>query len=104
MNQDMEKIGYILIVNSDPTMRHTVSRYFSDHNFPTNCASNWSELKRSATPPSLIIMDVQLGLNDGSIGCDQSGRNQIFLSSSPATAPTKLIVSSASNLAPTITS
>src|SRR5215472_12358145 len=40
----------------------------------------------------------------GWIGCDQSGRNQIFQSSSPATAPTKLIQSSASNLAPTITS
>jgi two-component system, OmpR family, response regulator len=65
MNQDMEKTGYILIVNSDPTMRQTVSMYFSDHNFPTSCASNWSELKRTATPPSLIIMDEQLGLNDG---------------------------------------
>jgi two-component system, OmpR family, response regulator len=65
MNQDMEKIGYILIVNNDPTMQQTVSRYFSDHNFPTSCASNWSELKRTGTPPSLIIMDEQLGLNDG---------------------------------------
>jgi DNA-binding response OmpR family regulator len=63
MNHDIE--GYILIVNSDPTMRQTVSRYFSDHNFPTSCASNWGELKCTGTPPSLIIMDEQLGLNDG---------------------------------------
>jgi DNA-binding response OmpR family regulator len=65
MNQDMGKMGYILIVNNDPTMRQRVSRYFSDHNVPTSSASNWSELKCTGTPPSLIIMDQQLGLNDG---------------------------------------
>jgi two-component system OmpR family response regulator len=65
MNQDTGKIGYILIVNTDPTMRQTVSGYFSDHNIPTSSASNWSELKCTGTPPSLIIMDQQLGLNDG---------------------------------------
>ena len=65
MNEGGEKIGYILIVNHDATMRKTLSRYFSDHNFPTNSASDWSELKCTGTPPSLIIMDQQLGLNDG---------------------------------------
>jgi DNA-binding response OmpR family regulator len=65
MNQDTGKIGYILIVNNDPTMRQTVSGYFSDHNVATSSASNWSELKCTGTPPSLIIMDQQLGLNDG---------------------------------------
>ena len=62
MNQD---IGCILIVNNDPKMRQRVSGYFSDHNFPTSCASNWSELKCTGTPPCLIIMDQPLGLNDG---------------------------------------
>ena len=38
MNQDTENMGYILIGNNDPAMRQTVSRYFSDHNFPTSCA------------------------------------------------------------------
>jgi two-component system, OmpR family, response regulator len=47
MNQDMGKTGYILIVNNDPMMRQTVSGYFSEHNFPTHCASNWSELNAS---------------------------------------------------------
>jgi DNA-binding response OmpR family regulator len=42
-----------------------VSGYFSDHNFHTSCASNWSELKCTGTPPCLIIMDQPLGLNDG---------------------------------------
>jgi two-component system OmpR family response regulator len=65
MNQDMGKTGYILIVNNDPKMRQKVSGYFSDHNFPTSCASNWSELKSTGTPPCLIIMDRLLGLNDG---------------------------------------
>ena len=45
MNQYAGKIGHILIVNNDPMMRQTVSGYFSEHNFPTSCASDWSELK-----------------------------------------------------------
>ena len=65
MNQDTENMGYILIVNNDPAMRQTVSRYFSDHNFPISCASNWSKLKNTTTLPSLIIMDQPFGLNDG---------------------------------------
>ena len=65
MNQDTGKIGYILIINSDPMMRQKVSGYFSDHNFPTSCASNWSEMKCTGTPPRLIILDQPLGLNDG---------------------------------------
>jgi len=62
MNQDM---GCILIVNNDPKMRQRVRGYFSDHNFPTSCASNWSELKCTGTPPRLIILDQPLGPNDG---------------------------------------
>lgn len=65
MNQDTESTGYILIVNNDPAMRQTVSRYFSDHNFPTSCVSYWGELKNTTTLPSLIIMDQPFGLNDG---------------------------------------
>jgi two-component system OmpR family response regulator len=63
MNEDMGKIGYILIVNSDPTIRQTVSGYFSDNNVPTNSAPDWSELKCNDTPPSLIHQ--QLSPNDG---------------------------------------
>jgi hypothetical protein len=43
----------------------TVSGYFSDHNVPINSASNWSELKCTETPPTLMIMDQRLGPNDG---------------------------------------
>ena len=65
MNQDTGWIGYILIINNDLAMRQTVSGYFSDHNFPARCVSNWSELKCTGTLPSLIIMDQPHGLNDG---------------------------------------
>ena len=65
MNQDIENTGYILIVTSDPAMRQTVGRYFSDHNFLTSCVSDWSQLKGTGTLPSLIIMDQPFGLNDG---------------------------------------
>ena len=65
MNQDIGRLGYILIVNNDPAMRQTVSGYFSDHNVLTSCVSNWSELKGTGTLPSLIIMDQPLGLNGG---------------------------------------
>lgn len=65
MNQDIGRIGYILIINNDPAMRQTVSRYFSDHDFPTQGVSNWSELKCNGTAPSLIIMDKPHDLNGG---------------------------------------
>ena len=65
MNLDIGSIGYILIINSDPAMQQTVTGYFSDHNFPARCVSNWSELKCTGTPPSLIIMDQPHGLNEG---------------------------------------
>src|SRR5215831_13308969 len=65
MNLDTGLIGYILIINSDPATRQTVSGYFSDHNFRARCVSNWSELKCTGTPPSLIVLDQPLGLNDG---------------------------------------
>jgi DNA-binding response OmpR family regulator len=65
MNQDIGLIGYILIINSDPATRQTMSGYFSEHNFPARCVSSWSELKCTGTPPRLIIMDQPHGLNDG---------------------------------------
>src|SRR6516164_7475700 len=65
MNQDIERTGYILIVNNDPAMREAVSSYFSDHKFPAKCLSNWSEVKCTGNHPSLIIMDQPLGLRDG---------------------------------------
>jgi CheY-like chemotaxis protein len=97
----MGKVGYILIVNSDPTMRQTVSGYFSEHNLSTSCASNWSELKCTGTPPSLIIMDDQpLGPSDGLDRLRSIRSNPDIPITVTGHRPTQLIVSSASNLAP----
>jgi two-component system, OmpR family, response regulator len=65
MNQDTGRMDFILIINNDLAMRQTVSGYFSEHNFPARCVSNWSELKSTGALPSLIIMDQPHGLNDG---------------------------------------
>lgn len=65
MNHGIGGTGYVLIVNHDPTMREAVGSYFSDHEFPTSCLSDWSQLKWTGTPPSLIIMDQPLGLHEG---------------------------------------
>jgi two-component system, OmpR family, response regulator len=64
MRLDVGSIGYVLIVNNDRALRQTVRAYFSNHNVPARCASNWTELTCTGTPPSLIIMDQPNGLND----------------------------------------
>ena len=100
MNPDIGLIGYILIINSDPAMRQTLSGYFSDHNFPARCVSNWSELKCTGTP-SLIIKDQSHGLDQlRSI----RSTSDIPIIMTGGTAPTNLIQSSTSNSAPTTTS
>lgn len=65
MDDCTRKIGYVLIVDSDPTIRRNVSEYFSRHNIPTSSTPSWSELKHAHAPPSLIVMDQQTGRNDG---------------------------------------
>src|ERR1700739_1570499 len=59
--------GYIVVVDDDPSLRQMVIRYLEDHNIPTKPASNRTELNRhfAGTPPSLIILDLRLGQDDG---------------------------------------
>jgi two-component system OmpR family response regulator len=58
--------GHIVVVDDDPSLRQTVTRYLEDHNVPTKSASNKTELCRHfETLPSLIILDLQLGQDDG---------------------------------------
>jgi two-component system OmpR family response regulator len=64
MDEHTKGIGYILIVDSDPTVRRNVSEYFSDHNIPISSAPSWNELKCAGAPPSLIVMDQQTSRND----------------------------------------
>jgi DNA-binding response OmpR family regulator len=65
MDEHTRKISYVLIVDSDPTIRWNLSEYFSDHNMPTISAPSWSGLKRTQAAPSLIVMDQKTSRNDG---------------------------------------
>ena len=60
-------VGHIIVVDDDPTLRQMVVRYLEDHNVPTRSASNKAELNRhlEGTHPSLIILDLRLGQDDG---------------------------------------
>jgi two-component system, OmpR family, response regulator len=60
-------VGHIIVVDDDPSLRQMVTRYLEDNNVPTKSASNRSELIRhiSGVPPSLIILDLRLGQDDG---------------------------------------
>jgi two-component system, OmpR family, response regulator len=59
--------GHIIIVDDDPALRRLVTSYLEDHNIPTRSASNRVELSRhfEGTHPSLIILDLRLGQEDG---------------------------------------
>ena len=60
-------VGHIIVVDDDPTLREMVIRYLDEHGVPTRAASNRAELHRhlEGTRPSLIILDLRLGQDDG---------------------------------------
>jgi two-component system OmpR family response regulator len=60
-------VGHIIVVDDDPSLRQMVTRYLEDNNVPTKSASNRSEFNRhiAGTAPSLIILDLRLGQDDG---------------------------------------
>jgi two-component system OmpR family response regulator len=59
--------GQIIVVDDDPALRQMVTRYLEDHNVPATSVSNRVELNRhfEASDPSLIILDLRLGQDDG---------------------------------------
>src|SRR3981081_423671 len=59
--------GHIIVVDDDPSLRQMVIKYLEDHDLPTKCASNRTELNRhfQGALPSLIILDLRLGQDDG---------------------------------------
>src|SRR3979409_1538896 len=59
--------GHVVVVDDDASFRQMVVRYLEDHNMPTKPASNRTELNRyfSEGIPSLIILDLRLGQEDG---------------------------------------
>jgi len=59
--------GQIIVVDDDPALRQMVTRYLEDHNVPATSVASRSELNRhfEAAHPSLIILDLRLGQDDG---------------------------------------
>src|SRR3979490_1260655 len=59
--------GHMVVVDDAPSLLHMVIKYLEDHNVPTKAASNKAELNRhlQASLPSLIILDLRLGQDDG---------------------------------------
>src|SRR3977135_389363 len=60
-------VGHIVVVDDDPALRQMVTRYLEEHNVPTKSAASRNELNRhfQETHPSLIILDLRLGQDDG---------------------------------------
>jgi DNA-binding response OmpR family regulator len=67
INFMLSDVGHVVVVDDDPSLRQMVIRYLEDHNMPTKSASNRIELNRhfAGTSPSLIILDLRLGQDDG---------------------------------------
>jgi two-component system OmpR family response regulator len=63
----LANVGHIIVVDDDTTLRQMVIRFLEEHNIPAKSASNGAELKRhfEGTQPSLIILDLRLGQDDG---------------------------------------
>jgi two-component system, OmpR family, response regulator len=61
------KAGSILVVDDDPAIRGMLTNYFREHGMPAIAAAGREQLSRhlSAGEPSLIILDLLLGQEDG---------------------------------------
>jgi two-component system, OmpR family, response regulator len=59
--------GHVIVVDDDAALREMLIQFLEDHRVPAKPASNRSELNRhlAAALPSLIILDLQLGRDDG---------------------------------------
>src|SRR6202790_444313 len=59
--------GHIVVVDDDPSLRQMVIKFLEDNNIPTKAATSRTEFSRlfAGPPPSLIILDLRLGQEDG---------------------------------------
>jgi two-component system OmpR family response regulator len=59
--------GHIVVVDDDPSLRQMVIKFLEDNNIPAKAASSRTEFSRlfAGPPPSLIILDLRLGQDDG---------------------------------------
>jgi two-component system, OmpR family, response regulator len=62
-----QKVGHIIVVDDDESLRRMVTDFFEEQNIPVSAASNRSDLNRhfASAYPSLIILDLQLGHENG---------------------------------------
>jgi two-component system, OmpR family, response regulator len=62
-----QQAGSILVVDDDPATRRMLASYFEEHDMPASAAAGRKELTRhlQADEPSLIILDLRLGQDDG---------------------------------------
>ena len=60
-------VGHIIVVDDDSVLRQMVIRYLEEHSVPSRAASSRAELHLhlERTQPSLIILDLRLGQDDG---------------------------------------
>jgi two-component system, OmpR family, response regulator len=67
INFMLSDVGHVVVIDDDPSLRQVVIRYLEDHNMPEKSASNRIESNRhfAGTSPSLIILDLRLGQDDG---------------------------------------
>ncbi len=65
--KESTKAGYVVVVDDDPAIRQMVADYFGEHNIPVNAVPGRYEMARyfTGTQPSLIILDLKLGQEDG---------------------------------------
>jgi DNA-binding response OmpR family regulator len=66
-NSAENKPGHILVVDDDPATRRMIATYLQQHDIPVCSVSDGRELDRhlSQGDPSLIILDLRLGREDG---------------------------------------
>jgi two-component system OmpR family response regulator len=60
-------VSHIIVVDDDAALRQMVIRYLEEHSVPSRAASSRAELHLhlERTQPSLIILDLRLGQDDG---------------------------------------
>jgi two-component system OmpR family response regulator len=63
----IDKAGHIVIVDDDPAMRRLLAGYFEEQQIPASAVCDRNELTShlAATHPSLVLLDLQLGQDDG---------------------------------------
>jgi len=79
-SNDDSKLNNVLVVDDDPATRRMVSSYFEEHNVSATSAAGRQDLTRhlAESEPSLIILDLRLGREMGSICSERFDPTPMF--------------------------